>query len=105
MRFFIAILILVASITNVLASHIVGGDFYYKYLGGDRYQITMKLYVDCYNGNPDAIISDETAIMSVFGANNSEVIKTFEIQRTGPFHLNGLVYKCIKNPGDVCVDQ
>lgn len=105
MRFFIAILILVASITNVLASHIVGGDFYYKYLGGDRYQITMKLYVDCYKGNPDAIISDETAIMSVFGANNSEVIKTFEIQRTGPFHLNGLVYKCIKNPGDVCVDQ
>ncbi|MFM9943688.1 MAG: gliding motility-associated C-terminal domain-containing protein [Bacteroidia bacterium] len=93
------------SFTNLYATHIVGGDFYYKYLGGDKYQITLKLYIDCYNGNVEAIKSDETAIISVFGANNNAPIEYLEITRTGPVHLFGVAYKCVNNPGDVCVDQ
>src|SRR4249920_48764 len=32
------------------ASHIIGGEVSYTCLGGDDYQITMKIYRDCYNG-------------------------------------------------------
>lgn len=99
----ILLLSLVAGFQS-LATHIVGGDFYYEYLGGDRYKITMKLYLDCYNGNPQAIESDRFAIFGIFDGNN-RLIDQLEIEREGPIHLNGVVYKCIVNPGDVCVDQ
>ncbi len=35
------------SITGALASHIVGGDFTYKRLSGNNFEITLKLYRDC----------------------------------------------------------
>ncbi len=34
------------------ATHIVGGEIYYDYLGGDNYRIHMKVYRDCLNGVP-----------------------------------------------------
>ena len=33
--------------SNVLATHIVGGVMYYRYLGTNRYEVTMKIYRDC----------------------------------------------------------
>ena len=33
--------------SNVLATHIVGGVMYYRYLGSNRYEVTMKIYRDC----------------------------------------------------------
>ena len=104
MRQILLVLFSVLVYSNAKATHIVGGDFYYEYLNGDRYRITMKLYLDCYNGNPNAIESDRYAIFGIFDGNNNLVDK-FEIERTGPIHLSGAVYKCIVNPGDVCVDQ
>jgi gliding motility-associated-like protein len=32
---------------HVQASHIVGGEIQYKYLGGTRYKLTFKIYRDC----------------------------------------------------------
>jgi hypothetical protein len=34
------------------ATHIVGGEIYYDYLGGNNYKISMKVYRDCINGVP-----------------------------------------------------
>lgn len=34
-----------------LASHIVGGELSYKYLGNNNYQIKLELYRDCSNPN------------------------------------------------------
>jgi gliding motility-associated-like protein len=105
MRSFYTIVLFILALANVQATHIVGGDFYYEYLGGDKYRITMKLYVDCYNGNPGAISLDETANIGIFTADDNQLYDLVEITRTGPIHLNGVVYKCIVNPGNVCVDQ
>jgi len=33
-----------------LATHIVGGEIYYRCLGNNNYEITMKIYRDCYLG-------------------------------------------------------
>jgi gliding motility-associated-like protein len=38
----------------VNATHIVGGEVYYDYLGNNNYKIHMKVYRDCFNGSPFA---------------------------------------------------
>jgi gliding motility-associated-like protein len=105
MRLFFSILTGILSIANSFATHIVGGDFYYKYKSGDNYEITMKLYVDCFNGNLEAIKSDENAYIFVFDANTNVLLNTLEITRKPPIRLFGVAYKCVNTPGNVCVDQ
>jgi len=36
------------------ATHIVGGEIYYDYLGSNIYKLHMKVYRDCFNGSPYA---------------------------------------------------
>lgn len=38
--------------SNVQATHIVGGELYYRYLGNSNYEITLIVYRDCYFGVP-----------------------------------------------------
>ena len=87
------------------ATHIVGGDFYYKQVGTNRYEITMKLYFDCFNGMPEAIKSDEEAIISIFDGATNRLDNTFEMTRVGPVRLNKVQYKCVIPEQNVCVDQ
>ncbi|MCB9251678.1 MAG: gliding motility-associated C-terminal domain-containing protein [Flavobacteriales bacterium] len=103
-RVLILIMILFLGLNSIRATHIVGGDFYYEYLGNDDYKITMKLYIDCYNGNPGAIESDQYAIFGIFDGNN-KLVTTREVERKPGVKLSGAVYKCIVNPGDVCVER
>src|SRR4030095_10238138 len=35
---------------TTFATHIIGGEMSYICLGSDNYEITLKLYRDCYNG-------------------------------------------------------
>lgn len=38
---------LLAATVNTRAAHIIGGELFYDHLGGDQYQITLRLYRDC----------------------------------------------------------
>lgn len=105
MRCILTLFLFILAFTSSKASHIVGGDFYYEYISGDKYRITMKLYVDCYNGIPGAIADDKYAYFGVFDADSNTLLDSIKIQRTGPIRLIGEVYKCVVNPGNVCVDQ
>ncbi|MCB0734641.1 MAG: gliding motility-associated C-terminal domain-containing protein [Bacteroidetes bacterium] len=87
------------------ATHIVGGDFYYKKVSSTEYDITLKLYVDCQNGLPNAIATDAVAIIGLWDASTSKAIDTFHFRRTKPTRLNKLHYKCLIPPQDVCVDE
>lgn len=57
-------------------SHIVGGEFTYKYLGDtlvggvpyNKYQVSLSIYEDCQNGQPEAIAQDNPAYFGVFYA-------------------------------------
>jgi len=59
-----------------MATHIVGGEFTYKYLGDSvsggslfyRYQVSLSIYEDCLHGSPLAIASDNPAQIGVFDA-------------------------------------
>lgn len=101
---FIILLVFLNGLT-ALATHIVGGDFYYKKTGTNRYQVTLKLYVDCQNGNPQAIQSDLQAIVSFWNARTNTLIKKETFNRTGPSRLNKIHYQCLVPPMDVCVDE
>lgn len=56
------------------ASHIVGGDFTYKYIsdsfGGGvwwkKYKVTLYIYQDCVTGVPEAIQQDDPAFFTVY---------------------------------------
>ena len=87
------------------ATHIVGGDFYYKQLGTNRYQVTLKLYFDCQNGSPQAIRSDEIAIVSMWNAGTKALIGQEDFTRTGPDYLDKVHYKCLIPEKDICVSE
>ena len=57
------------------ATHIVGGEIYYDYLGGNNYKIFMKVYRDCLNGIPQL---DNPAFLTVFDANGN-VVTTLQV--------------------------
>jgi len=65
--------------SRVFASHIVGGDFTYRFLGDTvisgqtfkKYRVTLYIYQDCISGVPDAILQDNPAFFTAYdGAGN-----------------------------------
>lgn len=56
------------SFVQTNATHIVGGELYYRLLpGGNNYEITLIIYRDCYTGNPPF---DDPGSVGIFNANN-----------------------------------
>jgi gliding motility-associated-like protein len=49
--YFLVIFFLVSKLAE--ATHVVGGEIYYDYLGGGNYKLHMKVYRDCLNGIPE----------------------------------------------------
>ena len=56
--------------TKTFATHIVGGEMNYKYLGFNKYEIRLTVYRDCYVGVPPF---DNPASVGVFDSNNNPV--------------------------------
>ena len=52
------------------ATHIVGGEMNYKYLGFNKYEIRLTVYRDCYVGVPPF---DNPATVGVFDKNNNPI--------------------------------
>jgi len=50
------------------ATHIVGGEITYKYLGGDNYEVTLTIMRDCFNSSTPF---DDLASIGVFNSNNA----------------------------------
>lgn len=73
---FLLALFLISKIA--LSTHVVGGEIYYDYLGGNNYKIHMKVYRDCLNGVPPF---DDPAFFTVFGAGGN-VVTTLQVSVT-----------------------
>jgi len=84
------------------ATHIVGGEIYYDYLGGNQYKITLKVYRDCYNGIPPL---DNPAHIDIFDKNGNLVksknVTLLSINKI-PLTINN---SCIVPPNAVCVEE
>jgi gliding motility-associated-like protein len=54
------------------ATHIVGGEIGYKCLGGNQYEITLRVFRDCFNANPTAFF-DDPGIIGVYASNGLRI--------------------------------
>ena len=50
------------------ATHIVGGEIGYRCLGGNQYEITLRVFRDCFNADPTALF-DDPGIIGVYASN------------------------------------
>jgi gliding motility-associated-like protein len=84
------------------ATHIVGGEIYYDYLGGDNYRITLKVYRDCYTGLAPY---DNPASVFIFNSAGT-FIDSLEIPFPGSVILPATISSpCFSAPTDVCVEE
>jgi hypothetical protein len=71
-------LCLLCSFFAARASHIVGGEVTYAYLGDsgiyNKYRISISIYEDCQNGQPAAIAQDNPAYVGIYGASANPFI-------------------------------
>jgi gliding motility-associated-like protein len=82
------------------ATHIVGGELYYSYLGGNQYQIQLTVYRDCFNGIPPF---DDPAYVGIWDSNNNlimEVPMSPNDSATVPSIINS---NCMLPPTNICV--
>lgn len=100
-RLFILFLPALLSLSSQ-ATHIVGGEIFYRCLGSDNYEITLKLYRDCLFGQAQY---DNPARVGVFNSNGV-------LQQTLPMSFPGsqvlpvtLSSPCYTAPTNVCVEE
>lgn len=101
------ILLIFLRLFDLEATHIVGGEMTYKYLGNNQYRIRLDVYIDCLNGNADAIQSDETAIIGIFNGDTRNILSGYPIyvSRKGPTRIQKTNYNCLKVTPNACVDH
>ncbi len=92
---------------SILATHIVGGEMTYTYLGNNQYKLRLDLYIDCVNGNPQAIDSDKTALFGIFYGNTRQMVPGYPVSvgRSGPERITKTNYNCIAVQPNACVDH
>ncbi len=96
-RFLLCLMCLIS--TEMLATHIVGGEMNYQCLGDDQYQITLQVFRDCETGVP---YFDQPASIGVFGADNS-LVYDLRVMPMGDDTLNPqLQNPCLVIPPTVC---
>ena len=94
---------------NVSATHLVGGDFDYIHLGGNDYQITLKIYRDCSPANIEGTGFDGTVAIGMWNGDGS--IETEDVLYI-PLTANNVTNvpivmgnPCGTAPPDLCIEQ
>lgn len=102
MKKLLFIILLAVSASDSQASHIVGGELYYDCLGNNQYQLTLKLYRDCYCTNCAPFGDPEyLTIFDAFGNIYTQPDMAFP----GAVQLTSTVSNpCLIEP-DICVER
>jgi gliding motility-associated-like protein len=83
------------------AKHIAGGDFTYRRLSGNQFEITLKLYRDC----SDFVPFDNSILVGVFDKGNNNLIASYTIALTDTGVLSLTGTSCLTPPAGVCMDK
>lgn len=84
------------------ASHIVGGEIYYDYLGNNQYKVSIALYRDCFS---TGALYDDPLSLGIFDHNNQLL---YNEQITFPGSTNipiSFTNACITPPNDICIEK
>ena len=106
MRRLIVFVILLSFSLPSKASHVIGYDFDYVYIGSNTYRFTLSIFRDCRpvsqgGGTPGALIDDSPAYISIFeGSNFSQFDSSFanNVSIVPPFFSND----CVNDPPNRC---
>ncbi len=94
--------------SSAIASHIVGGDISYRCLGNDQYEVTLMVYRDCLNANPEADYDDPASI-AIFDARNNLQVHLGQLgQILIPFNADDTLRQesdCFVDGNGVCVQR
>lgn len=84
------------------ASHIIGGDIYYNYLGNNQYRFFITLYRDC---NSTGAAYDDPLALTIFLANGA-VFQNLDVPFPGSIILpNTFNNPCATPPSNICVER
>ena len=85
-----------------VASHIIGGDIYYNYLGNNQYRFFITLYRDCASTGAQY---DDPLYLSIFTQGNNHY-QTVQVPFPGsvilPINFNN---PCATQPNGICVER
>ncbi|MCC6754460.1 MAG: gliding motility-associated C-terminal domain-containing protein [Saprospiraceae bacterium] len=84
-RTLVVVSFILATFTDSHASHIVGGQLTYRYLGNNRYEIKLVVRRDCIHGS-DTVPFDNPAIIGVF-YNDEDKEKAYGVGTDGTFRF------------------
>lgn len=87
------------------ATHITGGELSYTALGGDQYEVTLKMYRDCGPNNTNGTDLDATAEIGVFDANGDYLFSsTFTLIDEVDVPVT-LGTPCLTPPSSICIQE
>lgn len=100
--------LLLCSVLQTHATHIVGGEITYEYLGNDLYEVTLKIYRDCGPANTQGTGFDNSVQIGVFLSNGNWYDDNFTMLLSDaevdqiPVELDN---PCFILPPDLCVER
>lgn len=87
----------------VFASHIIGGELSYTCNGNNNYQIKLKVYRDCYNGQAGY---DNPTYIFIYDNTTNLLYTTLSINFPGSNQLpNNTGNPCLIVPPNICVEE
>ncbi len=102
MKYFFYLYLFFFSI-SVNASHIIGGEIYYDYLGNNQYRFYISVYRDC---NSTGAEFDDPMSLGVFSNSNGNLIQEVLISFPGktpvPVTFNN---PCVVPPSNICTEH
>ena len=98
----IVLLLLLMKGMNLYASHIIGGDIYYDFLGNNKYKFYVTLYRDCNSTGADY---DDPMSLTIYRANGTLLVNLavpFPGSELVPIPFNN---PCATPPKNLCVER
>ncbi len=112
-RITIILLTILSLIVNeTRASHIVGGEITYRYLGdtlvnsfvAHKYEITLSIYEDCQNGLLGAIDEDDPAFLGIYDGDRTKIYIDTTIPTSSQIHVPAnFSNACVSNVPPLCL--
>lgn len=98
----LAILFSFAFTLQGFATHILGGEMSYTYLGNDDYFVTLTLYRDCGPDNVNNTALDFQAAIGIFNSSGS-LVNTVHFDLPGELNVPVVVINpCLAAPPSIC---
>lgn len=104
----LSIIILLFTINNAFATHLVGGEMTYTHISGNTYQLTLTVYRDDFYGNPGALF-DAPAVIYAYEDNGSYAFE-INMNLSNPSTSNNYIQEpnlnpCLIIPNDVKIQK